>query len=85
MKRIDGSLVGQQDPVFDAFVITPSDGADLAQVTRGLYLAVGGSLKVTMAGGATVTFSGLTPGIWPFEVVRVHATGTTATGLIGLV
>lgn len=84
MKRIDGSIVGHQDPVFDAFAITPNDGVDLTQVTRGVYIGVGGTLKVTMAGGATVTFTGLTAGIWPFEVVRIHATGTTASALIGL-
>ncbi|MFM9871991.1 MAG: hypothetical protein ACKVQS_00840 [Fimbriimonadaceae bacterium] len=85
MKRTDGSIVGHQDPVFDAFAVTPSDTADLAQVTRGVYVGGAGALKVTLAGGSTVTFTGLTAGIWPFEVVRIFATGTTATGLIGLV
>ncbi len=85
MKRTDGSIVGHQDPVFDAFAVTASDSTDLAQVTRGIYVGGGGHLKVTLAGGSTVTFSNLSAGIWPFEVVRVFATGTTATNLIGLV
>lgn len=77
--------MGQQDPAFDAIVVTPNDGADLSQIVRGIYVGGGGNLRVTMVGGATVTFVGVTPGIWPLEVSRVWATGTTVTNLIGLV
>lgn len=85
MKRTDGTIVGYRDPVFNAFAITPNDGADLATTTRGLYIGGTGDIKLTFSGGATVTLTNVAPGIWPFQAVRVFATGTTATGIVGLV
>lgn len=85
MKRTDGSIVGYRDPVFDAFAIAPNDGVDLAQITRGIFVAGTGDIKVTLAGGSTVTLANVAPGVWPFQVKRVFATGTTASGLLGLV
>jgi hypothetical protein len=69
-----------------AFDITPADGADLAFVTRGLYVGVGGDVKVVMAGGETVTFKNLVAGVvHPLQVSKVFATLTTATQIIGVV
>lgn len=65
--------------------ITPSDSSDLAQPVS-VYVGGGGAVKVTPAGAATpVTFVGLTAGqLVPVQVIRVWATGTTATGLVGV-
>ena len=53
--------------------------------TRAIYVGNSGNLKVDMVSGGTVTFSNLTAGtLLPIQVVRVYATGTTATLLIGL-
>ncbi|MEM8654400.1 MAG: hypothetical protein AAGF36_06615 [Pseudomonadota bacterium] len=41
---------------------------------------------MTLKDGDTLTLPGLTPGvIYPIRAVRVAATGTTATGIKGLV
>lgn len=79
-----GYQAQDSDPAFGAFAITPNDGVDLATVTRGIYIGVAGSVKVTMADGTVVTFSNVPTGIFPIGAARVWATGTTATSLIGV-
>lgn len=72
-------------PVTAADAITPDDGADLAHVTRALYVGVGGELSVVMLSGDTVTFSNVSPGmLYPLRLSRVLSTGTTAGALVGL-
>lgn len=69
----------------DAFLITPNDSVNLIKLTRGLLVGTAGAVRVTMLSGAVITFPTLSAGIiHPLQVVRVHSTGTTATGLIGL-
>ncbi|WP_349294656.1 hypothetical protein ABEB22_21055 (plasmid) [Thioclava sp. 'Guangxiensis'] len=76
------SLTG---PGFDGFAITPDDGADLSQVTRGIYLGQAGDLRVTLAGGQTVTFTNMAAGgIHGLRIRRVWASGTTAADMVGL-
>jgi len=72
-------------PAWDAATVTPSNDADLPRApTRAVYVGSDGSLEVVMAGGGTVTFSGLAAGtILPIRVDRVRATGT-ATGIVAL-
>lgn len=71
--------------------VTPSDSTDLAELAYGLWIGVGGTLKVDCAeglasGGATAgrtTFATTVPAGWfPFKVIRVYATGTAATGIV---
>jgi hypothetical protein len=72
--------------------VTPSDTVDIPSVTGGtsnngcvLYIGVAGNLKVDTAGGDTVTFVGVNAGsFFPVQVLRVWATGTTATSIIAL-
>lgn len=67
-----------------AAAITPNDTTD-TRTTRGIYVAVTGDVKVDMSDGATVTFTGLSSGaVHPIAARRVYATGTTATGIVGL-
>ena len=74
---------GLVEPVENAFSITPSD-ADNLRVTRGLYVGATGNIRVTMAGGQTVTLTDLQAGvIHPLRVVKVFNTSTTATGIVG--
>lgn len=83
-----GSYTGRQgnksDPATHAFAITPSDGVDLSNWALALYVGGGGDVKVDTWGGETVTFANVQPGVLPVRVKRVYATGTTATGLVGL-
>lgn len=68
-----------------AVAITPSDTADLAQPVS-VYVGGAGAVKVTpVGGGSAVTFSGLSAGqIVPVQAIRVWATGTSATALVGV-
>ena len=72
-------------PPDQAAAILPADGADLPCATRALYVAGGGDLRVRMLGGGEVTFAAVPGGVvLPLRVRRVLATGTSATGLVGL-
>ena len=68
--------------------VTPNDTTDLGFVANGLWISVGGTLKVDCASGGAgtpgrSTISTTVPaGFFPFKVIRVYATGTAATGII---
>ncbi|MEX5730234.1 hypothetical protein Ga0609869_003587 [Rhodovulum iodosum] len=75
---------GLQSPALHLEPITPSDTADLARVTRALNVAGAGSVRVVTVTGQTGDIH-VAAGIpFPIRVVRVLATGTTATGITGL-
>jgi len=72
-------------PVRSALAVVPSNTADLAQVTRGVYVGQTGDLALTMADGSTVTFANVQAGsLLPLRAVRIRATGTTATSILAL-
>jgi hypothetical protein len=84
---IDEVAYGPATPARSAVAITPDDNTDLARgATRGLYIGGGGDVTVIMADdSAAVTLAGLVAGVvHPLRVKRVKATGTTATGIVGL-
>ena len=73
------------DPVAGGFAITPSDTIDLAFMPRALMVAGGGDVAAVMQDGMTLTLPALGAGvIYPIRIRRVLATGTTATGILGL-
>lgn len=72
-----------ESPIQHATAVVPSDTADLPHVTRALYLGAAGDVAVTLKGGAVVTFVGMGAGWHPLRVVRVMATGTTASDILG--
>jgi len=77
---------GLNSPVQGGFDVTPADGVDLPFVTRALMVSAAGDLAVAMKNGDLITLPGLTPGvIYPVRAVQIAATGTTATGIKGLV
>lgn len=72
-------------PAIHAFAITPNNSTDLDYITRSIYVGVGGTIAVVMAGGEEVTFVGVQSGsVLPVRVSRVKSTGTSATNMIGL-
>lgn len=76
---------GLDSPAQNAAAVTPSDGADLATASRGLYVGGAGDVSIVTVGGATVTFAAVPGGtILPVRAARVRATGTTATNLIAM-
>ncbi|MEL6885380.1 MAG: hypothetical protein AAFP87_12790 [Pseudomonadota bacterium] len=77
---------GLSSPVQGGFDVTPGDATDLAEVTRALMVSAAGDVAVTLKNGDHITLPGLTPGvIYPVRATRIWATGTTATGVKGLV
>lgn len=81
----DAHQTGLTCPAIAATAITPNDSTDLANATRAIYVGGAGSLAVVFVEGQSVTFSGVAAGtILPLRLSRVLATGTTATGLVGL-
>ena len=77
---------GAESPASRAFAITPSDSTDLATPARSLYVGTAGNLSVILVGDtAAVTFTNVQAGYHPIRVKRIRATGTTATGIIGLI
>jgi len=73
-------------PAMDAFAITPNDSTNLTQTVRAIYVGGAGDVSLITAGGSTVTFSGITGSmVLPVTTTRVRASGTTATGIVGLV
>lgn len=72
-------------PATHAALVTPSDSADLATVSRYIAISAAGTLKVTTMGGDTVTIpsGAIAAGqLVPLRVSRVWNTGTSATGIV---
>jgi hypothetical protein len=73
------------DPGERAFLITPSDSANLTYATRGLYVGIIGDVHVITAGGDDVTFIDMAAGvIHPVRIRQILASGTNAGELIGI-
>lgn len=66
--------------------VAPSDSTNLTNgATKGLYIGGAGNVSVTMADGNDVTFTALASGvIHPISVLKVKATGTTATSILAV-
>lgn len=63
--------------------VTPSDTTEVGFTS--LYIGGAGNVAVKMQDGQSVTFSSVPAGTFlPVAVCRVLATGTTATGIVGL-
>lgn len=76
---------GLSDVADNAATVTPNDSADLSTTARALYIKTGGDIKVTTAGGNTVTFESYPSGTWlPVRAARVFASGTTASGIVAV-
>ncbi len=81
---VSGKSHGDLGIAEDYWTITPSDSTDLAVNVRAIVIAVAGDIKVTRVDGTAVTLT-VPAGLLPIRATRVWATGTTATGLTGLV
>lgn len=84
--KADGTHAGMDAPANSAQAVTPNDSADLANVSRALYIGGAGDLYVDMRDtGTNVALLGATAGsILPIRASRVYATGTTASSIVAL-
>lgn len=81
----DGHSQSLESPATIVLQLSPDDTTDLPMPSRALNAAQEGTVRVTTTGGTTATLY-IAAGIClPVRVTRVWATGTTATGLTGLV
>lgn len=84
--RFETTVASLNGPAIHAFPVTPDDAAALPETTRALYVGGSGAVTAELQSGAVATFAALSAGsILPARIVRVLATGTTASGLVGLV
>lgn len=84
--RYDSFTPDLTGPAISGFDVAPDDGVDLATLPRALMVTDAGDVAVQFADGTAITLPGLTPGvIYPLRPCRIMATGTTATGIKGLV
>jgi fructose-1,6-bisphosphatase len=64
--------------------VTPSDSTVLA-TTRGLYMGGAGNVTVDFADGTSAVLTAVIVGtIYPISIIRVKATGTTATAIVAI-
>lgn len=85
MTRYSGRADAISAPAQYGFAISPSDVADLAAETRGLWVGASGDLALVLASGDEVTIAGAVGGsLLPLRVRRVKASGTTAAQLVGI-
>ena len=75
---------GELYSAVDGVAVTPSDSTVLA-ATRSLYVSGAGDVAVEMISGNTVTFAAVPAGtVLPVQVVKVLATGTTASSIVAM-
>jgi hypothetical protein len=74
-----------QEGARNTAVVTPSDSADLSNVTEALWIGGAGNVTIIDANGDTTLFSGIPAGTWlPVFAARVKSTNTTATSIVAI-
>lgn len=62
-----------------------SDSVDLTSgIPQAIYIGVTGNIVVTDKKGNKATFTAVPVGILPIQPVRIDATGTTVTDVVGI-
>lgn len=84
--RYENYATSFDGPANHGFAVTPNDATDLAEITRAVYVGGGGALAVVLNSSAELVLLNVAAGaLLPLRARRVKATGTTATGIVGLV
>jgi hypothetical protein len=76
---------GLDSPASDVFPITPDDDTDLAVATRAIRAETGGNVVLVAMAGPERTCRFADGETRAIRATRIKATGTTATGLEGMV
>jgi hypothetical protein len=67
------------------FAITTSDSVNFTEPPRAIYVGTGGNVVIVNNDGTTVTWSNCPTGfVIPCGAIRVNATNTTASNLVGI-
>lgn len=83
MPRYAGNI--EQGPAQNAIAITPNDGTDFSfGQCRSFYVGVSGDVVFDTVAQTNVTLKAAPVGYHPIAAVRIRATGTTATNILGL-
>jgi hypothetical protein len=78
------SFFKHSGPARSGFAITTSDVTNFAREAQGIYVGGTGNVVIVTPDGVELTFNNAQAGsVIPWAAIRVNATGTTATGLIG--
>lgn len=64
--------------------ITPNNTTDIPIRPRALWVGVAGNINCIDQDGVTTLFSNMPVGWHPIGPVRILATGTTASGIVGV-
>lgn len=83
--RFASHSVTPDQPATTLLEIVPSDNDDLPEVLAGLNVETPGLVRVTTKDGSTGSVFVAAGTMFPLRITRVWATGTTATGIRGLV
>ncbi len=71
-------------PARRGYPITPSDASELATLPRAIWVSGAGTLRLRLVEGDDFTITVPAGVLLPLRASQVYATGTTATGLVGL-
>lgn len=78
-------MTGGAASYVNAKAITPNDTTVFDPPYNAVWIGGAGNLVVVLVGGQTLTITAAAVNtIYPFRIKQVLATGTTATGVIGL-
>lgn len=78
------------DPATGVVLISPSDTVNIPQASnqplgvRSFVCNVAGTVSYVMADNSVGSLTALAGYVYPFKIVRINSTGTTATGIYGL-
>lgn len=70
-------------PASHGAAVVPSDAADLATLSKRLWVGGAGNVTVVTVGGDTLTYNSVPAGTYlQVRAARVKVTGTTATNIV---
>ncbi len=75
--KLNANIFGSSGKSYVVYSGTNNDGCVL-------YIGVTGTMKVTVAAGNIVTFVAVPVGFFPVQVIKVFASGTTASSIVAL-
>lgn len=83
----DRSMRTGDQPFAGGVALTPNDSTDVTATHRALWTGTGGTISAVVLGSDgttrnTIATTVADASVFPFKVLRLNATGTTATGIV---